>query len=170
MTTTDGRRLLDFASGQMSAILGHSHPGDHGRDPRAGGRARAPLQPAAVAPGDRPRRDAGQLAPGKLERVLLLSTGGESNEAALRMAKTVTGGYEVVGAVALVARRHAGAGAATYNSSRRGYGPAAPGSFVMPAPTPYRPRFMQGRGLRLGGRARLRLRTLDRQSSGARRR
>jgi len=26
MTTTDGRRLLDFASGQMSAILGHSHP------------------------------------------------------------------------------------------------------------------------------------------------
>ena len=26
MTTTDGRRLLDFASGQMSTILGHSHP------------------------------------------------------------------------------------------------------------------------------------------------
>ena len=26
MTTTDGRRLLDFASGQMSTILGHGHP------------------------------------------------------------------------------------------------------------------------------------------------
>ena len=24
--TSDGRRLLDFTSGQMSAILGHSHP------------------------------------------------------------------------------------------------------------------------------------------------
>ena len=24
--TADGRRLLDFTSGQMSAILGHSHP------------------------------------------------------------------------------------------------------------------------------------------------
>src|ERR1700748_960040 len=24
--TEDGRRLLDFTSGQMSAILGHSHP------------------------------------------------------------------------------------------------------------------------------------------------
>ena len=26
LTTVDGRRILDFTSGQMSAILGHSHP------------------------------------------------------------------------------------------------------------------------------------------------
>ena len=26
MFTEDGRELLDFTSGQMSAILGHSHP------------------------------------------------------------------------------------------------------------------------------------------------
>lgn len=26
MVTEDGRELLDFTSGQMSAILGHSHP------------------------------------------------------------------------------------------------------------------------------------------------
>src|SRR5919197_4491807 len=26
MTDASGRRILDFASGQMSAILGHSHP------------------------------------------------------------------------------------------------------------------------------------------------
>ena len=25
-TDADGRRILDFTSGQMSAILGHSHP------------------------------------------------------------------------------------------------------------------------------------------------
>ncbi len=32
-----GRRVLDFTSGQMSAILGHSHPGDR-RDRARGGR------------------------------------------------------------------------------------------------------------------------------------
>ena len=32
-----------------------------------------------------------------------------------------------------------GAAAATYNSSRHGHGPAVPGSYVLPAPTPYRP-------------------------------
>ena len=35
--------------------------------------------------------------PAGLERCLLLSTGAESNEAALRMAKLVTGKHEVVG-------------------------------------------------------------------------
>ena len=32
-----------------------------------------------------------------LPRVMLLSTGGEANEAAIRLAKLVTGGWEVVG-------------------------------------------------------------------------
>src|SRR5690606_42133745 len=34
--------------------------------------------------------------PAPLEKAMLLSTGGEANEAALRMAKLVTGGHEVV--------------------------------------------------------------------------
>ncbi len=143
MTTTTGRRLLDFASGQMSAILGHSHP-----------EITAVLREQA---GDlvhlysqllsRPVIDLAEalsrISPGKLDRVLLLSTGGESNEAALRMAKTASGGYEVL---ALSRSWHGvtqGAGSATYNASRRGHGPATPGSFVLPAPMPYRPAFMK---------------------------
>ena len=53
-----GRRVLDFTSGQMSAILGHSHPeivGGRHRDDRP---ARPPLLRDAVATGHRPRRDA----------------------------------------------------------------------------------------------------------------
>ena len=144
MTTTDGRRLLDFASGQMSTILGHSHPEITQviRD-QAGDLVHLYSQLLS-----RPVIELGaalaKIAPGNLERVLLLSTGGESNEAALRMAKTATGRYEVL---ALSRSWHgvtAGAASATYNSSRAGHGPAAPGSFVLPAPTPYRPAFTKG--------------------------
>ena len=34
-----------------------------------------------------------------------------------------------------------GAASATYSAGRKGYGPAAVGSFAIPAPYPYRPRF-----------------------------
>jgi 2,2-dialkylglycine decarboxylase (pyruvate) len=144
MTTTDGRRLLDFASGQMSAILGHSHPeiSDVIRE-QCGDLVHLYSQLLS-----RPVIDLAEalarVSPGKLDRVLLLSTGGESNEAALRMAKTATGGYEVL---ALSRSWHGvtqGAASATYNSSRKGHGPAAPGSFVLPAPMPYRPAFTNG--------------------------
>jgi 2,2-dialkylglycine decarboxylase (pyruvate) len=60
------------------------------------------------------------------------------------MAKTATGGYEIL---ALSRSWHGvtqGAASATYNSSRKGHGPAAPGSFVLPAPMPYRPAFLKG--------------------------
>ena len=144
MTTTDGRRLLDFASGQMSTILGHSHP-EITAVIREQATALVHLYSQLLS---RPVIDLAEklaeIAPGNLERVLLLSTGGESNEAALRMAKTATGGYEIL---ALSRSWHGvtqGAASATYNSSRHGHGPAAPGSFVLPAPTPYRPAFLRG--------------------------
>ena len=91
-----GRRVLDFTSGQMSAILGHSHPEIVavvtemiGRlDHLYSGMLSRPVIDLAEA--------LGGLAPG-LTKVLLLTTGAESNEAALRLAKMATGGWEVVG-------------------------------------------------------------------------
>ncbi len=139
MTTTDGRRLLDFASGQMSTILGHSHP-EITEVIRAQAGELVHLYSQLLS---RPVIDLAEalakIAPGNLERVMLLSTGGESNEAALRMAKTASGRYETL---ALSRSWHGvtqGAASVTYNSNRFGHGPAAPGSFVLPAPTPYRP-------------------------------
>ena len=92
----DGRKVLDFTSGQMSAILGHSHPEIVevvtdliGRlDHLFSGMLSRPVIDLAEA--------LGTLAPG-LSKVLLLTTGAESNEAALRMAKLITGGWEVIG-------------------------------------------------------------------------
>jgi 2,2-dialkylglycine decarboxylase (pyruvate) len=135
-----GRRMLDFTSGQMSAILGHSHPEivatvretigtlDH----LFSGMVSAPVVDLAEA--------LAGLVP-DLPKVLLLTTGGEANEAAIRLAKLVTGKWEVVGFTQSWHGMTAGAAAATYKAGRRGIGPMAHGSFGIPAPNLYRPRF-----------------------------
>ncbi len=136
----DDRAILDFTSGQMSAVLGHTHPDIVATVDRQM-RSVAHLFSGMLS---RPVVDLASrlaaLAPG-LERVQLLTTGAESNEAAIRMAKLVTGGYEVVAFAQSWHGMTGAAAAATYSAGRRGYGPVAPGSLVIPAPNSYRPRF-----------------------------
>lgn len=141
----DGRAVLDFTSGQMSSILGHSHP-----------KIVATVQ-AQIAELDhlfsgmlsRPvvnlAERLAKLAPG-LDKVILLSTGAEVNEAAIRLAKLVTGKHEVV---AFSKSWHGMTGAAvsaTFSAGRKGYGPAAVGSMAIPPPNAYRPRFAHADG------------------------
>lgn len=167
MTTTDGRRLLDFASGQMSTILGHSHPEITATIREQAGELVHLYSQLLSRPVIDLAEKLAEIAPGNLERVLLLSTGGESNEAAIRMAKTATGGYEVL---ALSRSWHGvthGAASVTYNSSRSGHGPAAPGSFVLPAPSPYRPRFMKGDSYDWQTELEYGFELYDRQSTGS---
>jgi 2,2-dialkylglycine decarboxylase (pyruvate) len=140
-----GRAVLDFTSGQMSAVLGHAHPAVVevvstmvGRlDHLFSGMLSRPVIDLAEA--------LGSLVPG-LDRVLLLTTGAESNEAALRMARLVTGGWEVVGFSQSWHGMTGGAASATYSAGRRGHGPAAVGSMAIPAPNAYRPRFTTADG------------------------
>jgi len=137
----DGRGILDFTSGQMSAILGHGHPeiaavvAHHAADldHLFSGMLTRPVVDLAT--------ELARLAPGNLERAMLLTTGGEANEAALRMAKLATGGWEVVSFAQSWHGMTAGAAAATYSAGRKGYGPAAIGSFAIPVPNAYRPAF-----------------------------
>jgi 2,2-dialkylglycine decarboxylase (pyruvate) len=135
-----GRRVLDFTSGQMSAILGHSHPEITATIGEAAGRLdhlfSSMLSPPVVDLAEALAR----LVP-SLPKALLLSTGGEANDAALRIAKLVTGGWEVVSFAQSWHGMTGAAAAATYKAGRRGYGPAAVGAFAIPAPTPDRPRF-----------------------------
>src|SRR6188472_3128759 len=91
-----GRRVLDFTSGQMSAILGHSHPEIVAVVTEMIGRLDHLFSGMLARPVIDLAEVLGGLAPG-LTKVLLLTTGAESNEAALRMAKVVTGNWEVVG-------------------------------------------------------------------------
>jgi len=142
---TTGKAILDFTSGQMSAVLGHSHPKivstikeqistlDH----IFSGMLSYPVVTLA--------QRLGGLVPG-LEKVLLLSTGGESNEAAIRLAKTVTGKHEIVAFSKSWHGMTGAAASATYSSARRGSGPAAVGAFAIPVPNQYRPGFTHADG------------------------
>lgn len=164
---TSGRAILDFTSGQMSAILGHCHPEivetvrssvatlDH----LFSGMLSRPVVDLA--------RALAAATPAPLEKSLLLTTGAEANEAALKMAKLVTGGYEIVSLSQSWHGMTAGAAAATYSAGRRGYGPAAPGSFAIPAPNAYRTRFTTDGQHDWQGELDHSFDLLDRQSSGS---
>ena len=166
--TEDGRELLDFTSGQMSAILGHSHPAivevirdQVGRlDHLYSGMLSRPVLDLA-------RRLAGSLAD-PLDRAMLLTTGAESNEAALRMAKLVTGKHEIVSFARSWHGMTQGAAGATYVAGRSGYGPAAPGNFALPVPDRFRPSMVDADG-NLDWRRQLDLGfdLIDAQSSGS---
>ena len=137
----DGRAILDFTSGQMSALLGHGHPeiaavvADHAQ--RLAHLFSGMLSRPVV---DLATRLAALTPPG-LDRAMFLSTGAEANEAAMKMAKLHTGKFEVVSFAQSWHGMTGGAASATYSAGRKGYGPAAVGSFAIPAPYPYRPRF-----------------------------
>ncbi len=135
-----GRRVLDFTSGQMSAILGHSHPEIVATVREAVGTLDHLFSSMLSEPVVALAETLAGLVP-DLPRVMLLSTGGEANEAAIRLAKVVTGKWEVAGFAQSWHGMTGGAAAATYKAGRRGAGPVMPGNFAIPAPNAYRPRF-----------------------------
>ncbi len=141
-----GTPILDFTSGQMSAILGHAHPDivatvssavatlDH----LYSGMLSAPVLELA----DRLTA----TLPATLAKMLLLTTGAEANEAAIKMAKLATGRYEIVSFDRSWHGMTQGAASATFSAGRRGYGPPTPGNLALPAPNAYRSPFRSSDG------------------------
>jgi len=138
LETEGGRRILDFTSGQICSTLGHNHP-------RIGEAVRRSLDAAvhlnswmlsepvlALA-----ERLAG-LLPAPLGRVMLLSTGSEANEVALKLAKMRTGRFEVAALTRSFHGLLAGIASVNFSMAHAGYGPLLPGSFAVPAPYAYR--------------------------------
>ena len=141
----DDRPILDFTSGQMSALLGHSHPRIVSTVSRQVGQVAHLFSGMLSRPVVELAERLAALAPG-LDRVLLLSTGAESNEAAIRMAKLVTGKHEIVAFSKSWHGMTGVAASATYSAGRKGYGPAAVGALAIPAPNSFRPRFKHADG------------------------
>ena len=139
--TSDGRQILDFTSGQMSGILGHSHPEITTVIRQMSGELDHIHSGFLSEPVVKFAEDLSAMLPDGLDRVLPLSTGGEANEAALRMAKTYTGGYEIVAFDRSWHGVTGGAAATTYSGARRGYGPGIPGVLTLPTPHAYRSPF-----------------------------
>ena len=144
--TEDGRKILDFTSGQMSAILGHSHPEIVATVTRQATKLDHLFSGMLSRPVVDLARRLAETLPEPLEKALLLTTGAESNEAAIRMAKLVTGKHEIVSFARSWHGMTQAAAGATYSAGRKGYGPAAPGNFAIPAPYRYRPDFTTADG------------------------
>ena len=135
----DGRDILDFTSGQMCSTLGHNHPNIVAAIKRACDEGALHLFSGMLSPPvvELARRLAA-LLPASLDKALFLSTGGEANEAALRLAKLHTGRHEIVGFTGSWHGMTAGAASSTYVAGHRGYGPAMPGTMALPAPNCFR--------------------------------
>jgi 2,2-dialkylglycine decarboxylase (pyruvate) len=141
-----GAAILDFTSGQMSAVLGHAHPdvvravstSVAGLDHLYSGMLAQPVVDLA--------KRLAQTLPAPLTKTVLLTTGAESNEAAIKMAKLYTGQYEIVSFDRSWHGMTAAAAAATFSAGRRGYGPTIPGNLTLPTPNAYRSPFRQADG------------------------
>lgn len=136
--TTDGQRVLDFTSGQICSTLGHN-------DPRIAAGIRKALEEVVhlnswmlsepvLALAER----LVSLLPAPLDKVILLNTGSEANEVALKLAKMHTGRFEVVGLTRGFHGLLAGIASVNFSMAHAGYGPLLPGSFALPAPYAYR--------------------------------
>lgn len=136
--TTDGREVLDFTSGQMCATLGHGHPAVTAAVERACREVVHLFSGMLSPPVIELARRLARMLPEPLDKVILLNTGAESNEAALRMAKLATGGFEVLAFTGSWHGMTAGASSSTYAAGRHGYGPALPGTMALPTPNCYR--------------------------------
>ena len=126
-----GRKILDFTSGQMCATVGHNHPNivaaikkscDTALHLFSGMIPRSVVQLAEAL---------AKIVPRPLAKSLFVNTGSESNEAAIKMAKLHTGGYEVVGLGGSWHGVTGNAGSVSFASDRKGYGPGMPGTFVI---------------------------------------
>lgn len=141
-----GAAILDFTSGQMSSVLGHSHP-DIVATVSAAVSTLDHLYSGMLS---RPVVDLAKTLtatlPAVLSKMLLLTTGAESNEAAIKMAKLYTGGYEIVSFDRSWHGMTAGATSATFSAGRRGYGPPMPGNLTLPTPNAYRSPFRRPDG------------------------
>jgi 4-aminobutyrate aminotransferase-like enzyme len=138
--------LLDFTSGQLSAFLGHSHPEivevvrkyigelDH-----------LMSQMISIPVVDLAEKLAGIL-PAPLEKSFFLSTGSESVEAAIKMAKCASRKFEIVAFSASYHGVTHGVASATYCLGRKQGNPLMPGQFAFPAPNGYRSPFRKPDG------------------------
>ncbi len=138
LETTDGRRILDFTSGQICSTIGHNHPQivaaiQQSLDDVIHLNSWMLSEPV-LALAER----LVELVSDSLNKVILVNTGGEANEIALRLAKMYTGHFEIVGLTRSWHGLQAGVASLNLAAGHAGYGPSMPGSLTIPAPYAYR--------------------------------
>ena len=142
----NGKEYLDFNSGQMCGALGHNHP----RIVQALQESCETLIHSHMSMfNDREIILAARLAeitPEGMDRSMFLTSGSDSNEAAMAIAKRFTGGYEFASPAVSFHGMTDTARAVTFSGWHEGYGPYAPGHYPIIAPYEYRCTFCRDRG------------------------
>lgn len=145
--TEDGRKILDFTSGQMCSTIGHSHPDVMAAIQESSGRLDHLFSGMLSRPSINLCTHIAETLPVPLTKVIPLSTGSEANEAAIRMAKLVTGKFEIVSFSRSWHGMTEGSAGATYSSARKNGFPNTPGQLSIPTPYVYRPDFVDENGI-----------------------
>jgi 4-aminobutyrate aminotransferase-like enzyme len=132
----DGNEYLDFFAGVAVASLGHSHP-------RFVSGLISQLERLAVGSFTTEPRLAllkllAELAPGALQRTQLYSGGAEAVEAAIRLAKSYTKKFEVVGFWGGFHGKTGGVMGLIGDEWKQHWGPLAPGTHLVPYADCYR--------------------------------
>ena len=134
----NGKKYLDFNSGQMCAALGHNHPTITAAIKQACDTLIHAHSSHFNVPEIELAERLGTLMPEPLKKSMFLQSGADANEAAINIARKFTRGFEV-------ASPHVGfhgmsdtTRALTFAGWHAGYGPLAPGTMAMVAPYCYR--------------------------------
>lgn len=138
VTDVDGNQYIDFTSGVLVTNLGHSHPGHVAAIQRQAGRLMNCYSfptPERVALSQR----LVESLPSNLDKVFLLTTGSETTEAALRIARRYTGNHEILAFYgAFHGRTYGAMGVAGNVATRKRFGPPVPGGIMAPYAYCYR--------------------------------
>ena len=134
----EGKEYLDFNSGQMCSALGHNHP----RIVEAVAEAmRTLMHASATYYNAREIELAERLAstlPAPLQKSLFALSGSDSNEAAISIAKKVTGRWEIASPHTSFHGLSESPRQVTYGFGHKGLPPGPPGNFAMLAPYCFR--------------------------------
>jgi len=137
ITDVDGNEFLDWSSGVQVANIGHCHP-RYVQAVKAQcdklfncydflTEARANLAEKLV-----------EITPDHIDRAFVVTTGTDATEAAMRNARRVSDGWEILAFHGAFHGRTMGAASAGTGDVRRGYGPLVPGFIHAPFPYCYR--------------------------------
>lgn len=140
------KEILDFTSGQMSTLLGHSHPEIVEVVAKYAGELDHLMSLIVSPPVVTFAEDLARILPAPLEKSFFLSTGSESVEAAIKIAKFATGKFEIVAFSKSYHGVTQGAASATFAFGRKHTGPSMPGQLPFPYPNAYRSPFRKPDG------------------------
>jgi 4-aminobutyrate aminotransferase len=138
---TDGRAYLDFANGIAVSVLGHRNPRVTAAIHAQVDRLVAPMSAMGYAESTvRLARELAAVLPDPIDSIFFMNSGSEAIEAAIKLARRVTGRP---GLIAFRGGFHGRTlGAASITSSninyRRGYEPLLPGVYLSEYPSVYR--------------------------------